>query len=229
MQAVGYGAMLCEAVVALIALVTVMIWSPEEIAGLKPGTIYGKGIGEFLTLIVGKEHLRLAITFGAMAFSTFVFDTLDVSTRLGRYLLQELLGWQGKIGAVVATMLTVALPMLFIWSADQGSYLQFWSLFGASNQLLAALTLLSITMWLYRARRRIAFTLVPMLFVLVITCWALGELAVGNFVEARGFGMPLINGLVSMALIGLAIFVVMTALIKVRKEPRAVAEQSLAA
>lgn len=87
---IGYGAMLCEAFVALVTLVTVMMWAPEEVAGLKPGSIYGKGIGEFLTMIVSKKYLLLATTFGAMAFSTFVFDTFYVSTRLGRYLLQEL-------------------------------------------------------------------------------------------------------------------------------------------
>ncbi len=55
--------------------------------------------------------------------------------------------------------------------------MQFWTLFGASNQLLASLTLLSITVWLYRARKRIAFTLLPMLFVLCISTWALVKFA----------------------------------------------------
>src|SRR5690606_33650794 len=129
MTMVGYGAMLCEALVAVIALATVMIWSSEEIAGLKAGTIYGKGIGEFLSLLIGKEHLHVAITFGAMAFSTFVFDTLDVSTRLGRYLLQELVGMRGRISALCCTALTVAIPFGFMALAQPGSYLQFWSLF----------------------------------------------------------------------------------------------------
>ena len=51
--------------------------------------------GQFLTLVIGKENLQFAITFGAMAFSTFVFDTLDVTMRLGRYLIQELIGIPG--------------------------------------------------------------------------------------------------------------------------------------
>ena len=55
MQAVGYGAMLGEALVAIIALATIMIWSPTEIASLKPGTIYGKGIGEFLRSLSVKK------------------------------------------------------------------------------------------------------------------------------------------------------------------------------
>ncbi|HUF19053.1 MAG TPA: carbon starvation CstA family protein, partial [Thermoanaerobaculia bacterium] len=99
-RSVGYGAMLAEGFVALIALVTVMIVAQGDLEGLKPGTIYGNGIGEFLTLIIGKEHLNFAITFGAMAFSTFVFDTLDVCTRLGRYIVQELFKWQTSMGAL---------------------------------------------------------------------------------------------------------------------------------
>ncbi len=80
---VGYGAMLAEGFVALIALVTVMIVAQDALRGKAPGTIYGNGIGQFLTLIVGKEHLAFAVTFGAMAFSTFVFDTLDVLNAIG--------------------------------------------------------------------------------------------------------------------------------------------------
>jgi carbon starvation protein len=215
MKSVGYGAMLCEAMVALIALATVMIWAPSEIAGLKPGAIYGKGIGEFLTLIIGKEHLMVATTFGAMAFSTFVFDTLDVATRLGRYLVQELLNLKGNIGAVLATLITMALPVFFVINAQSGSYLQFWTLFGASNQLLAALTLLSITVWLYQARKRIAFTLIPMLFVLVVTAWALLSIAWDNLINKDTSVINTINGLISLSLIGLAIFLIKSAIVKV--------------
>src|SRR6185503_2513392 len=80
---IGYGAMLLEAFVALIALGTIMIAA----GGKAPGLVYGEGLGRFLTVVIGEKHLAFATTFGAMAFSTFVFDTLDVSTRLGRYIL----------------------------------------------------------------------------------------------------------------------------------------------
>jgi carbon starvation protein len=217
-RAIGYGAMLCEAFVALIALVCVMIWSPEEIAGLKPGTIYGKSIGEFLSLLVGKEYLPLAITFGAMAFSTFVFDTLDMSTRLGRYLLQELFRWKGAISALVCTSITIAIPLVFVTLAHEGSYLSLWTLFGASNQLLAALTLGTITIWLYQSGKKLAFTLLPMLFILTVTLWALCDLAWTNLVDGPSFSMATINGLVSIALIVLAMYLVISAWLRVRME-----------
>jgi carbon starvation protein len=220
MHPIGYGAMLAEGFVALIALVTVMIATPESMQGLAPGTIYGNGIGEFLSLIIGRDQLAFAITFGAMAFSTFVFDTLDICMRLGRYIVQELMGWKGAGGALAGTLITVAVPVYLLSFAGPGLWSKFWTLFGASNQLLAALTLLAITLWLHQARRRIAFTLLPMLFVLTITLWALGKLAIGNLQAAQGFDVQLVNALAATALIALALFLAGSALVRVRAERR---------
>ncbi|MGI9105723.1 MAG: carbon starvation CstA family protein [Pyrinomonadaceae bacterium] len=219
-KAVGYGAMLAEGFVALIALVTVMIAAPADLRGKAPGTIYGNGIGQFMTLIIGADNLNFAITFGAMAFSTFVFDTLDVCTRLGRYIVQELFGWRGRFGALTGTLLTIALPFYFITFAQPGMWTEFWTLFGASNQLLAALSLLAITVWLYQARQRIAFTLYPMLFVLTITLWALVKLAFGNLRASSGFDIKFINAVASAALVILAVYLTVTALVKLRGERR---------
>lgn len=214
MQPVGYGAMLAEGFVALIALVTIMIVSSDDIKGLRPGTIYGNGIGRFMTLLVGENNLQFAITFGAMAFSTFVFDTLDVCTRLGRLIVQELLKWPTRTGAFVGTLATVALPVYFLSVSPEGSYLKFWTLFGASNQLLAALTLLSITLWLYRAGKRVAFTLLPLLFVLTITMWSLVQLMVSNFRAGQGLDVSMINALTAAALIVLALYLAAAAFVK---------------
>ncbi len=214
---VGFGAMLAEGFVALIALVTIMIVAQGSIKpGTAPGTIYGNGIGNFLSLLIGPQNLQFAVTFGAMAFSTFVFDTLDVCTRLGRYIVQELFGWRGRLGALAGTILTIAAPFYFIFYAPPGSWLEFWTLFGASNQLLAALTLLAITVWLYQARQRIGFTLLPMLFVLTITLWALVRIVIGNLRASAGFDIKLVNAVAAAALVTLAIYLVVAALIKLR-------------
>jgi carbon starvation protein len=219
-KSVGFGAMLAEGFVAFIALVTIMIVASDVVKGVSPGKIYGNGIGNFLTILIGKENMPFAITFGAMAFSTFVFDTLDVSLRLGRYIVQELFGLKGRIGAIIGTLATIFVPFVCVLIAPKGSWNEFWTLFGASNQLLAALALLSITAWLYQARQRIAFTLLPMLFVLAITLWALTKLVVGNFQAADGFDIKFVNGLASLTLIGLAIYLVITAFVKLRGEKR---------
>jgi carbon starvation protein len=218
MQPIGYGAMLAEAFVALIALVTIMIAAPDAIQGLAPGTIYGNGIGRFLCLVIGQDRLAFAVTFGAMAFSTFVFDTLDVSLRLGRYLLQELFGWRSRFGGMVLTLATVAIPVYFLAFGEKGSWLKFWTLFGASNQLLAALSLLVITVWLHQARHRIAFTLLPMLFVLIITLWSLVKLMIANAALMHGIDIAFFNALSSAILMVLALYLVISALRKTRSE-----------
>jgi carbon starvation protein len=217
-KAVGYGGMLAEAFVALIAMVTVMIVAQKDLAGLKPGTIYGNGIGEFMTLLIGEKYRNYAITFGAMAFSTFVFDTVDVSTRLGRYIVQELFRWPSRTGAWAGTILTIALPMYFVAFSPAGSWVRFWTLFGASNQLLAALTLLAITVWLHQRRQRIAFTLLPMLFVLVTTLYALVQLTISNFAGERHDPVAMVNGVTSASLIALALYLVMRAIVRVRAD-----------
>lgn len=216
MHAIGYGAMLAEGLVAVLALSIIMVMSADDVRGLNPGTIYGNGLGEFLTLIIGKENLPFAITFGAMAFSTFVFDTIDVATRLGRYLIQELTGLKTLFGATLATLVTVGAPALVLSMAGEGSWIKFWTLFGASNQLLAALTLLSVTMWLKESGKRVAFTVVPLIFVLVISLWALISLSYASYQQAAGFDASLLNSIFSAALIGLALFVTGQFLIKLK-------------
>ncbi len=214
---VGYGGMLAEGFVALVAMVTVMIVAQKDLGGLKPGTIYGNGIGDFLTLVIGEKHRNFAVTFGAMAFSTFVFDTLDVTTRLGRYVVQELLNWPTRLGATVGTFATIAMPVYFIAFAPPGSWVKFWTLFGASNQLLAALTLLAVTVWLHQRRQHLAFTLLPMLFVLVTTLYALVRLTIGNFIAAqKGGPVELVNSITSAILIVLAVYLVLRAIATVR-------------
>lgn len=212
---IGYGGMLLEAFVALIALATVMIATSGELAGKAPGAVYGGGLGRFLAVIIGQEHLVFATTFGAMAFSTFVFDTLDVSTRLGRLILQELTGWSGRAGAFLTTAATVLVPLAFLLVAGEGAYRFFWVLFGTSNQLLAALSLLGISVWLRRAGRPGYFTLVPMAFVMAMTLWSLVLQVTGAWRTLASAGArldaPALNGLVSLLLIGLALVLMMEA------------------
>jgi len=208
LRSIGYGAMLAEGLVALIALVTMMILSNDESKGMSAGQIYGNGIGRFMTLIVGQDNLRFAITFGTMAFSTFVFDTLDVSTRLGRYIVQELFGWKGRGGALAGTLITIGPPMLLVYTSDQKSWTLYWTLFGASNQLLAAMTLLVIGVWLKKMGKSAKMMLLPMMFVLVMTTWALVSIFLEKAAQA-GESLPATaNAITAALLLILAAFLV---------------------
>jgi carbon starvation protein len=167
---IGYGSMLLEAMVAVFALASVMILSPGSEAA-KPDTIYALGLGTFAGQL--NVPTMFAVSFGLLAFSSFVFDTLDVCTRLGRYVLQEITGLKGFAGGAVATLITLAAPSVYLWSSPPGSFRTFWLIFGTSNQLLAALTLVGVSVWLWRTGRNVWFALVPAMFMVVTTGTAL--------------------------------------------------------
>lgn len=216
---VAFGAMLLEGFVAIIALSTVMILTKSQTVGpegraLPPGTIYGDGIARFMTILLGPDSLLFAKTFGAMAVATFVFDTLDVATRLGRYLLQELFGARGRIGGLLAALATVGVPLCILLTSERGSYVAYWTLFGTSNQLLAALTLLGITVWLKKNGKRCWYTAIPMVFVMAITVTALVVQITHGARALRAETIdrtPVVNGFVGLILLALAVFFVVQA------------------
>ena len=178
-RTVGYGGMLLEGLVAVVALSTVMLLAPAS-AGTQqsPDRIYADGLSHF----VGRFGFNrdFARSFVLLAFATFIYDTLDVATRLGRYVFQEITGWKGRWGGVGATLATLALPAVSVsWTIRDATgaivpaWRVFWTLFGTSNQLLAALTLITITVWLKRTKRPWFVSAIPAAFMLIMTCWSL--------------------------------------------------------
>lgn len=187
---IGYGAMLLEGMVAVISLCCVMRLAPTDpLKSADPNLIYATGIGAFLK-VFGIPP-QLAVSFALMAFTTFVYDTLDVCTRLGRFIIQELTGWQDAKGKWLGTLLTAGVPVFFVTQTMTNVdgkvaplWRVFWGLFGASNQLLAALTLLGVTVWLWRTRRETwvwIVTGIPTVWMYVMSTWALGRMIVARW------------------------------------------------
>jgi carbon starvation protein len=173
--AVGYGAMLLEGLIAVISLSCVMMLAPGDplLAGkVNVETVFATGIARFAGVLGVPAEFGYA--FGVLALTTFIYDTLDVCTRLGRYILQELFGLQGARGRVAATALTLAPAAAYLVLSKEGSFLRVWSAFGTSNQLLAGLTLLGVAVWMRAEGRRTAFLVLPALFLLAMTGWSLG-------------------------------------------------------
>lgn len=193
---IGYGAMLLEGMVAVVSLCCVMRLTADTATALqaKPNFIYAQGIGNFLETI-GIPG-QLGISFGLLAFTTFVYDTLDVSTRLGRYILQELTGWTGRAGRYAATALTAGVPLIFLMQQNVDAsgkivpaWRVFWGLFGASNQLLAALTLLAVAVWVWRTYRAAwvwPVVGVPMALMYLMSMWSLLRFVAQGFVGGEG-------------------------------------------
>jgi carbon starvation protein len=227
-KVVGYGTMLMEAMVAIIALCCVMMFAEGavQLSG-SPAQIYAHGLSEFL----GAVNLPkgIGMSFALMAFATFVYDTLDVCTRLGRFIFQELTGLRNWAGRILGTALTAGVPVYFLLATPNvvisaagvatpppPVWRTFWELFGASNQLLAALTLLGITVWLWRTRRAWWVWLVtglPTVFMYVMSTWALTAMTLPKFRDASGWKLPADPvPWVGLVLIGLAALMLVEAI-----------------
>lgn len=215
---IGYGTMLLEGLVAVLALATVMMLAPgDPMLAKDPNLVYANGLARYMAM-VGIDY-NLALAFALLAFSTFVYDTLDVCTRLARYVLQELFGWTSTAGALIATTVTLVLPLLILLNTKEKGYVVAWPIFGTSNQLLASLTLLAVSVWLVKTGRNAWYAIVPMCFMMVVTLWSL-VLNVLPFAKAlpgwlRGtqvIGPDLaISGIVGSVLFLLAIFLLIEA------------------
>jgi carbon starvation protein len=196
---IGYGAMLMEGVVAIIALSCVMILTKDsELLKKSPNFVYASGIGSFMGLIGVSP--AFGISFGLMAFTTFVYDTLDICTRLGRYIIQELTGWKGWFGRIFSTVLTGGLPMFLILITLKDAkgnpvpaWKVFWQTFGSSNQLLAALALIGLSIWLLNTaknKRVWLVTFIPAVLMFIMSSWALIRMFITATIKDGVFAFP---------------------------------------
>lgn len=222
-RTIGYGAMLLEAMVAIVSLCCVMLLPlNSELTKASPNFIYANGISTFLEFVGIPRSVGLA--FALMAFNTFVYDTLDVCTRLGRMILQELMGWQSNAGRWVCTLLTAGAPVFFVTrqsSSGKPLWQEFWGLFGASNQLLAALTLIAVTVWLWRTRRAMwtfFVTGLGALLMYVMSSWALITMILARREQT---GDPVIWIAVLLLVLAVAMLVEAVMALLRRNEPHA--------
>jgi len=184
---VGYFAALGEGSLALITIVAV---SGAALAATPEiwHEIYDKygsaGAGTFIQggaqLITNGWGIPVGIstTLLATMVALFAGTTMDSGVRLQRYIIQE---W-GEIydialfkKGIFATLLAVTCCLLLAFGAGGASGsggLSIWPLFGSTNQILAAMTLLVISVMLIKMGRPARYTMVPMIFVLITSCWA---------------------------------------------------------
>lgn len=183
-KAIGYGGMLLEGLLAVLVLATIgsslsfsdymaIAW-PEAGIG-NPILAFALSMGHLLN-----HSFSLSLAFGTvigiLIVEGFLITTLDSAVRLNRYLFEEL--WSTLFANPPAYMrkfwfnsgLSVVLMLLIAWT---NSYKHIWPLFGSTNQLLAALTVIAVTVWLHRAKKPTWFTIIPALVMVVTTLTAL--------------------------------------------------------
>ena len=179
---IGYGGMLIECVMAIIALICVgILYSNGNMPDGTPTQIFAKGISTMLSSIGLQDYEATTYSLVILAVSAFALTSLDTATRLARFMLQEfflekdqkpsdLQGYKRIItNPIVATVLTVFLGMTL---ASVG-YEKVWGLFGAANQLLAVLALLAVCAWLGNIGKSNRMLYIPMMFMLAATLTSL--------------------------------------------------------
>jgi carbon starvation protein len=172
---VGYSSMLLEGVVAVIAIGTIMI--SGTIAAGGPVMTYAQGFGKFAALL-GIDQ-KIGVSLGALAINSFIITSLDTATRLTRYQIQELSNM--KVDKYTATAVAVVAAMALLLVKTHGpdgsvipAWAAIWPIFGASNQLVAALAFLAIGVWVAKGLKKTnSFVMIPMWFMLATTVVAL--------------------------------------------------------
>lgn len=217
---VGYGAMILEAALAGLVILIAAGALPWD-AGTAPAAgslqhlmsetgggpivAFATGLGRLVDALPGLTA-PMGLFFGMLMINAFVITTLDTSTRLARFVLQELgcgrgprIVRRGLGNRWIATGLTV---LAAGWLGASDSYARIWPVFGASNQLVAALSLIVVSSWLTGLHKPRLATLLPAAFMLATSVAAL----VWQARQFLGSGQTLLAG-ISLCLVILALFI----------------------
>ena len=227
--ALGEGAL---AVITVLAVGTFYVssqafqetYSSFEAAGAGGLNSFIQGAGQLATgLAIPAEVARTII---AVIVVSFAATTLDSSVRLMRYIIGELgVVYKVKpltrihVATSVAVLSSAALVLLPEGPKGLGSggYL-LWPLFGSSNQLLAGISFLLITIWLKRQGRPVIYTLVPMIFLLAMSLWAMANQVIFQWLGLGDQDTNILLFCLGAIIMGFAIWILIEAVSLLFKE-----------
>ncbi|WP_300360739.1 carbon starvation protein A [Fusobacterium sp.] len=231
---IGYGSMLIECVLAVIALITVgVLFKNGEMPSGSPAVVFATGVsGFFGAMGFGDVAVKTTFTVISLAFSAFALTSLDTATRLGRFLFQELFTSKNSeenkgisksfSNMYVATLVTVFLGGILCL----GGYKNIWPIFGACNQLVAVPCFLGVSVWLAKTGRNNKMLFIPMIFMICATMSSLLISFKTNVILlATGKGSLAVHGLQSIVIFfifGLALMLVIESakvLLQLKKSP----------
>ena len=222
---IAYGAMLIECALALISLCAVgYIWKEYVPGGVTtPTAVFATGISRMcatIPFLAGAEHVIYSLLI--LAVSAFCLTSLDTATRLARYMFQEFWLNPGEdvssvtgfrailVKPIVATLITVVLGIFL----GLNGYANIWALFGAANQLLAALGLMAVATWLGQIGKNNKMFFIPMFFMLIVTICSLLLTIKTNLgaIGAEGAGSwPIVRLVLAVLLIVLSLILAVKA------------------
>jgi len=217
---ISYGGMLTEGVVAVVTVLLVgggLYWVAPQGSGidmtqlgfretLQSGTwilAFGNGFGNIVHQMLPFLSFTFASMIAVLALNTFVLTTLDTAVRITRFLVQESLGDRVFVfkNKYVVTV-TVVFAAYLIGATD--GWQKIWPIFGATNQLIAAVALFVVATWLMAVKKPTQYVLYPAIFMVITTIGALGWQAYRFFTAPQP---NLFLGSTAVVLIGLAVFV----------------------
>lgn len=188
---IGYGAMIVESALAILALLAVsagLSWVPSS-GGIpcysevmKKGWIvaFSEGFGQLTMPILGAFGTLVAATI----LNSFIVTTLDTATRITRYLTEELFNIKNKF-------LSTAVITAFALYLALGNWKSIWPVFGASNQLVAAIALLVVSAYLISKNKNSLYTGIPAVIMLLTSGGAL-VWQLKNFINQKNITLSVI-------------------------------------
>ena len=219
-KSIGYGGMLTEGVVAVVTVLLVgggLYWTAPQGSGIDMNQLgfretlqsggwilaFGNGFGNIVHQMLPFLSFTFASMIAVLALNTFVLTTLDTAVRITRFLIQESLGKKIPVftNKYVVTV-TVIIAAYLIGATD--GWQKIWPIFGATNQLIAAVALFVVATWLMAVKKPTHYVLYPAIFMVITTIGALAWQAY-NFLTAPEPNSFL--GITALVLIGLAVFV----------------------
>jgi carbon starvation protein len=234
---IGYGGMLMEGMLAVFALIAVgggigLLPNAEGLMGIDAwnhhyaGWAGAAGLGAKVSAFVdGSANMLTAVgiplIFGQTIMGVFVASfagtTLDTATRLQRYAISELaesLNVRLLVNRYSATAVAVVCGgILALWDGKGAGGLLLWPLFGATNQLLASLALLVLTAWLAKQAKPLLYTLIPLVFMVLMTGWAM-VIQLQTYLQNRTWYLLVLGGIIC----ALEIWMLLEALIVTLKQ-----------
>ncbi|MHC4183015.1 MAG: carbon starvation CstA family protein [Planctomycetota bacterium] len=227
---IGYGAMLGEGSLGLMSVLastagfaTLAAWKSHYSSWSTAGSMDAK-IGSFVNggAYFLKEGLMLPDGFGttliAVIVISFAATTLDTSTRIQRYItteLGEMYNVKILTNRFVAAAIAAFTPLILVFGGEGLSWKRLWPIFGATNQMLAGLSLLVLSVYLFRKGRKTIFTLAPMIFLIIMTSTAM-VLSLKDFIKSGNW----ILSILSIFLLSFSVWIILEAVIVIRKMRR---------
>lgn len=200
---VAYGGMLLEGLLAVFVVLVV-------VSGLSWGVgqgsfqdlfqrgwiiVFSTGFGKIVGGVIPLLSVGIVSLIGAFMVNQFILTSVDTSTRLGRLIISENLFPKTK-NIFIATIITL-IPAWIL--AMTNTYEQIWRIFGSSNQLTAAITMIGISSFFISKKIKVKFIIIPAIFVLLTTLYAILYL---TFRTGGYWG----NGEIMLAIVSLSIF-----------------------